>query len=799
MLKLTIDNKHIEVPPGTRVIDAAEQAGIMIPRFCYHPALGSVGACRVCAVKVLKGSCQGIRMSCMIDAEEGMVISTTDGEAVAFRRQVIEWLMTNHPHDCPVCDEGGQCLLQDMTVSGGHGRRRFPGKKRTHVDQYLGPLVQHEMNRCIQCYRCVRFYREYAGYDDLGVMGSAGRVYFGRRSEGVLGSPFAGNLIDVCPTGVFTDKPSRFKGRHWDFERTPGVCIHCSLGCSITVSTRYRQVVRVEAAFNPQVNGYFVCDRGRYGFEYASSSDRPRSARIDGHHTDVKKALETAANRLATIEERYGVESVALAASPRISLDTLGAAIRFSRKKGWRGPFLWPGSRTAAAVRSAAANLEVNLSISLKDIEKSDFILLAGADPVHEAPMLALALRQAWRNGAAVPSQLTAGLMRFAGRAVTEKISAGLGTAAQAFLKACLRVDIDPTMNEHLDALAETARGSRRPTVVCGTGTVSPETPAAAADTARLLTMAGKDSGLFFVLPGANALAAGLTTRVEDHYAALRVAIENGRIRALVAMETDLAELGISAGDGITKNLDLLITCDYLDTAAARAADIFIPTQTVFEAGGIFVNQEARVQASPPVFKGGTPIVQVSGGDHPPRTFEPDIPGSDPRPAWQVLAALARKPIGVQADALRQTLAQPLAEAAAGARLALPSLSPAAFSPLADDSPPGDNQLEVIVTEQLFGSEPLSRRSACLQELETPPRLGLHPGDAAALNIADGQQVAIDCGRRVIEGEIALIAEMARGVVLVPQHRALNWQPAVDGPLRIALTDIRATHKKGTV
>jgi hypothetical protein len=189
----------------------------------------------------------------------------------------------------------------------------------------------------------------------------------------------------------------------------------------------------------------------------------------------------------------------------------------------------------------------------------------------------------------------------------------------------------------------------------------------------------------------------------------------------------------------------------------------------------------------------------VSGGDHPPRTFEPGIPGSDPRPAWQVLAALAREPVGVQADSLRQALAQPLAEALAGARLALPSSSPAAFNPLAENSSLGDNQLEVIVTEQLFGSEPLSRRSACLQELETPPRLGLHPGDATALNLADGQQVAIDCGRGVIEGKIALIAEMARGVVLVPQHRALNWQPAVDGPLRIALTDIRATDKKGTV
>ncbi len=298
MPKLTIDNRSIDVPPGTKVIDAAEQLGIMIPRFCYHPALGSVGACRVCAVKVLEGRAKGIKMSCMLDAEDGMVVSTTDAEAVDFRRYVIEWLMLNHPHDCPVCDEGGHCLLQDMTVSGGHGLRRYQGPKRTHSDQDLGPLVQHEMNRCIQCYRCVRYYREYTGYEDLGVMGIGNRVYYGRFQEGTLESPFAGNLIDVCPTGVYTDKPSRFKGRRWDFERTPGLCIHCSLGCAITVDARYREVVRHEARFNPAVNGHFICDRGRYGYSYASAADRPWQAAVHGQPIDGPTALQTAGERL---------------------------------------------------------------------------------------------------------------------------------------------------------------------------------------------------------------------------------------------------------------------------------------------------------------------------------------------------------------------------------------------------------------------------------------------------------------------------------------------------------------------
>ena len=167
MPRLVIDDLEVEVPQGSKVIDAAERLGIIIPRFCYHEALGAVGACRMCAVKFVQGPFKGVQMSCMIDAQDGMVVSTTDEEAVQFRKRVIELLMMNHPLDCPVCDEGGQCLLQDETWSGGHGIRRFQGKKRTYRDQYLGPYIQHEMNRCIHCYRCSRFYQEFAGYLDL--------------------------------------------------------------------------------------------------------------------------------------------------------------------------------------------------------------------------------------------------------------------------------------------------------------------------------------------------------------------------------------------------------------------------------------------------------------------------------------------------------------------------------------------------------------------------------------------------------------------------------------------------------
>ena len=221
-----------------------------------------------------------------------------------------------------------------MTIAGGHGIRRFQGKKRTHHDQYLGPLIQHEMNRCIQCYRCSRFYQEFAGYRDLGVMQIGSRVYFGRYKAGKLESPFAGNLTDICPTGVYTDKPSRFIGRRWDYERSPSVCINCSLGCHTVVSARYRQIVRQEAKFSEAVNGHFICDRGRYGFYYAGQDERPRHPRIHGKEFSWENSLQAAFDGLERISRESGPAAVACVGSVRSSLETQAALKRLCQNKG---------------------------------------------------------------------------------------------------------------------------------------------------------------------------------------------------------------------------------------------------------------------------------------------------------------------------------------------------------------------------------------------------------------------------------------------------------------------------------
>ncbi len=695
MPKLTIDNRVIEVPEGTNVLEAAEKLGIMIPRFCYHPAMGSIGACRVCAVMFLEGPIKGVDMSCMATAKDGMVVSTTHPEAMDFRRYVIEWLMLNHPLDCPVCDEGGHCLLQDETVSGSHSIRRYLGPKRTYRDQYLGLFVQHEMNRCIHCWRCRRFYQEFAGYRDLGAMQIGNRTYFGRFSDGALESPFAGNLIDVCPTGVYTDKPSRFKSRRWHLQRGPSLCLHCSLGCNIVGSAEYREMVRLEARLHEAVNGYFICDRGRYGFYYANLPTRPRQARVGGQVVAWDQAIQTAAQGLAQISQKYGPGAVACVGGTRSSLQTQGALKLFCRVHGWRDPqFFWDPA-LERKVKSAVGRLDGRLAVSMRQIEAADFILAVGADPVNEAPMLALALRQAQRRQATVavldprpvslpcefqhlavpPGELNAALGALVKSALSADQVAGLPEPARTFADALPGgYNGDPDVANRLAALTAALQQSQKPVVVCGTDIVRETTPSFAADLVLLLKNAGHEAGLFYLLPGANAYGAALLAAPDRPDASgqpeaqwpwgpaalgaplgpgqpalsgdqILEAIDHDEIKALVLVENDPFWLSYDEERlaWALDKLEFLMVLDYVPSPALTRARVVLPTLTLFErTESSFVNQEGRAQMAPPVHLGGTPIAQISPDLHPPRTFLDYVPGSDPRTPAEIFQELTQ-------------------------------------------------------------------------------------------------------------------------------------------------------------
>ncbi|MFO8082756.1 MAG: NADH-quinone oxidoreductase subunit NuoG [Desulfobacterales bacterium] len=831
MPKLMIDNQRIEVAQGLKVIEAAEHLGIMIPRFCYHKALGSVGACRMCAVKFIEGPIKGIHMSCMVDAQDGMVVSTTAPDVVEFRKYVIELLMLNHPHDCPVCDEGGHCLLQDTTVSGGHGLRRYMGQKRTYRDQYLGHAVAHEMNRCIHCYRCVRFYQEFCGYRDFGALQIGSRVFFGSFADGPLESPFAGNLVDICPTGVFTDMTSRYRVRRWDLERGPSVCIHCSLGCNTIAGARYREVLRHEARFNENVNGYFICDRGRFGFQYESHEDRPRIARIDGVETDVQNAVEAAAQKIDDILTRFGPEAVACLGSSRNSLETQAMLHKFCRTKNISKLVYFIDQAMANKVKSAVSRLNTGLSISMKDIEKADFILALGVDAVNEAPMLTLAMRQAACKAAvvvvadprpidlpfefehfALPGEsLKHFLFAFVKKAFTVEEYKKLDNRAQSFF-ANFPDGFLPEgfqmycpYDERLKALAEKLQKSNNPVFICGTQIVDETLPEAVADAAEILFQTKTKAGLFFVFPGANSFGAALWDRSEKCcFDDIIVSIEQGKTRVLVVVENnpmfqypDQRRLKEAI-----KRLDLFVVMDYLPSPTMRRADIFIPSKTVFESGGSFINQEGRIQYASPIHRGGVPVYQNSKGSHPERLYGLGVPGKDPEACWEILAEFSGKITG-----------SPLAEVNVREMIASEHTF---FSKLHKANYPLDNALVIpvrsqrepfsemfqktytapsnglrfLVVDQTFGTEVLSAFSESTCKMEPLPFICMNSDDALAAKISEAKKVSIQLTGGSMEIQLVQKENMARGIIVLPRHRQLYWQKFKTFDEQVAFEDI---------
>ncbi|WP_243438474.1 NADH-quinone oxidoreductase subunit NuoG [Fundidesulfovibrio soli] len=815
MPDLIIDKRPVSVPEGTSVIEAAERLGIMIPRFCWHKALKVAGACRMCAVMFLEGPVKGLDMSCSVLAAAGMVVSTDHPEAVDFRRHIIEWLMVNHPHDCPVCDEGGHCLLQDETISGNHCLRRYAGRKRTYQDQYLGPFVQHEMNRCIHCYRCSRFYQEVAGGRDFGPLQIANRVYFGRYEDGRLESAFSGNMVDLCPTGVLTDKTARFKARRWDLERAPSVCPHCSLGCNTTVAARYREVLRVEARLNEAVNGYFLCDRGRFSHGFSSLPGRPRRACADGKETTMPQALAQAAERLRVVAARHGPQAVACLSSCRATLETLGALAGLADAAGWTGPAVFSGVREAGETIHSVRALSPERVCSLAEVQRADAVLCLGLDPLGEAPMLALAMRQAALDGALVlvadprPVALPLPFVHLPVHprdlsACLEALTA-LATPVQA---AALAAEILPrllpgypglwpVLEKTAPALAACRRpvlawGQAMPGVGTGAGPGSWTPLAGRISKAADILAASRDGcKLLPVLPGPNAFGAALLARAssgegQPSHADVLAGIRQGRIKAVLAVECDPFD-----GAALSE-LETLVVLDCLPSRTAERADVFLPATTLFESGGTLANNEGRLQYASPVHACGLPVSQDGAGGHPPRAFDRALPGTEPRPAWAIL------------EELRETLGFPAyGHPWGGVATAVPALAHlpresypfdgmrVSAAPASGDGFPDQLQkpdtsgrggdYAVVWGEALFGTEELGSYSELVRQAAGETFACLGAEDAKGLGIAEKEIVVVTLGGRDVEVAVRIFPNMPAGVIVLPRLRGLAG-PSGPGP-----------------
>jgi NADH-quinone oxidoreductase subunit G len=628
LARIYVDNSPHDVDPERNLLEACLSLGLDLPYFCWHPAMGSVGACRQCAVKIFRDEhdTKGrLVMSCMTPVTKEMRISIQDPEAHEFRAGIIQGLMQSHPHDCPVCDEGGECHLQDMTVMTGHNYRSYSFPKRTFRNQYLGPFVNHEMNRCIQCYRCVRFYREYAGGKDFDVFGIRNLVYFGRQADGVLENEFAGNLVEVCPTGVFTDKTlKQHYTRKWDLQMAPSICVHCGLGCNTTAGERYGLLRRIVNRYNEDVNGYFLCDRGRYGYEFVNSERRLRSPAIrrEGAVTKIpkKEAVEIFGKWLAPGAKVMGIGSPRASMEANFALRTAVGENRFFSGLT-RGE--WKLLEQAVAIlQSTPARVA-----SLRDVEQSDAVFILGEDVTNTAPRMALSLRQSvrqqplqvaaklkiplWNDHAVRELLQDAGGPLFIAEAAATKLDevatevyraapddlARLGFAvAHAIDSAAPQISSLPSeMNALAQRIAKALREAQRPLIISGTSSKSPAILDSAANLSRALCRTIKTASLALIVPECNSVGAALLGGRPLEEALQEVRAGGGE--TIVILENDLYRRAPSKDvDDLFKRAAHVVVLDSLTNKTVERAELLLPAGTFAESDGTLISNEGRAQ-----------------------------------------------------------------------------------------------------------------------------------------------------------------------------------------------------------
>jgi len=667
LVAIEIDGRIYQVKAGINLLQACLSEGLDLPYFCWHPAMGSVGACRQCAVIQYQDRHDQeesdqhddrgrIVMGCMTPVSEGMRVSIDADNAKDFRSSVVEFLMTNHPHDCPVCEEGGECHLQDMTVMTGHTDRKYRGEKRTHQNQYLGPFINHEMNRCIACYRCVRFYNDYAGGDDLQAMAAHNHVYFGRHEDGALENVFSGNLVEVCPTGVFTDKTlAKHYSRKWDLQAAPSICQHCSLGCNTSPGERYGKLRRVVNRYNDAVNGYFLCDRGRFGYEHVNRDNRllhafRKPAENGLGETSELARADTRSYLSAAVDSEKQLVGIG---SSRASLES-NFALRelVGEANFYAGMTAQQGALESLAVTTLRSN---SCQIpTLSEVESADAMLILGEDVLNTQPRLALALRQASGNAGrdiaartGIPSWQDEAVREIAqatrtpclimanGPTGIDDIATNVSSmpssrialvinAAASHFDSSLSADTD--LAEHENALVTEVVGlletAQQPLIVSGVGSCSLAVIQATANLIAALAKSKSNGSSAQVdvrlgVPDCNSVGLSLLVDTEKHSAEQALArILAGDCDTLIVLEQDLYRLFSQEQiQQISEGCEI-VQLDLLANATTEIADLVLPSAAFSESEGTLVSSEGRAQ----------------------RYFAVHAPKEDVRSSWEWLA-----------------------------------------------------------------------------------------------------------------------------------------------------------------
>ncbi len=622
MINLEIDGKTVAVDNGATVMEAANKLGIFVPHFCYHKKLSIAANCRMCLVQVEKAPKP--LPACATPATEGMKVQTASDYAKAAQQGVMEFLLINHPLDCPICDQGGECQLQDLAVGYGGSASRYQEEKRVVFHKDIGPLVSmQEMSRCIHCTRCVRFGQEIAGVMELGMVGR------GEHSEIVsfvgktVDSELSGNMIDLCPVGALTSKPFRYSARTWELSRRKSIAPHDGLGSNLVVQVKQDRVMRVLPMENEAINECWISDRDRFSYEALNSAERLTTPMVkkDGAwvEADWQEALHAVAEGLNGVKQAHGASKIATLASPSATLEELYLLNKLTRTLGSTNIDTRLRQRDVAAAKSANW-----LGMKIADIGSLQSILLVGSTLRKEQPLLSTRFRAAAKRGTeinvvhAADSDL---LMRVANKSIapSESLPATLG----AVLKALAELKGGALPGEVSGAIANIAVTSEARAIATSLagkektgvflGHYAQQHPHATALHVFAQEIARLCGGAFGVLsPAANSVGAGVVGA--DNALAMDA---KGYVLLNVEPEADCA-----AADQVLASLagaDFVVAMSMFKNAnAAQYANVILPIAPFTETAGTFVNMEGTPQSFNGVVK----------------------PLGDTRPAWKVIRVL---------------------------------------------------------------------------------------------------------------------------------------------------------------
>ncbi len=749
MVEIELDGKAVEVPQGSMVMHAANKLGTYIPHFCYHKKLSIAANCRMCLVEVEKAPKP--LPACATPVTQGMKVFTHSAKAVEAQRSVMEFLLINHPLDCPICDQGGECQLQDLAVGYGKSNSRYEEDKRVVFHKNVGPLISmQEMTRCIHCTRCVRFGQEVAGVMELGMVNRGEHSEITTFAGQTIDSELSGNMIDLCPVGALTSKPFRYAARTWELGRKRSVSPHDSLGANTTIQTKANKVMRVVALENDAVNECWISDRDRFAYEGLNSADRVTTPMVKQGgqwlETDWQSAMDYVAHSLKTISSENGPEAVAALAHPISSTEELYLLQKMIRGLGSNQV----ETRLRQTDLKGAASAPW-LGMPIAKVSELDRVLVVGSFLRKEQPLIATRLRAGAKRGLQV-SRIDAGgddwLIPVTG--ITATPSAWVNALSEVALAVAKAKSVSaPTGTPNLTVsaaaqkIADSLLSGTSTSVLLGSAAIAHPH---ASDLHVLAQFIAEQTGapLGFLPVGGNAVGASL---VNANGAGVESVLSGDR-RAVILMniepDADLPN-PVQARAALAKANTVIALSAYKSADLLEVADVILPIATFTETVSTFVNAEGRAQTIQPAVK----------------------PLGDSRPAWKVLRVLGGL---LNLDGFLYNMPEEVLGEALGENYCTKLNNQSAATSLINGNATPSAGLERLSDVGIYAGDQIVRRSSALQLTRDAKRgnqVGLGQALFNELGLKEGDAVRVTQGGQSVDLPATLEANLAKGAVRI--------------------------------